>query len=378
MFLPQFHNCKYNSEWWGEGFTEWENVKSASPLFPGHDQPRIPLHGYNLLDTKSEIERQSKLAQEHGIYGFSIYHYWYKGKRLLSTPIDIILENKNLPVRFSLCWANHSWTRSWKNRTGSLDVLIEQTYEESLPEMEKHWDYLSKAFIDGRYIEVNGKALFQIYAPENIPNIENFINGLKNYSKNKYNKDIHFSAMITSWRVNYNYLNLFDSVTFFQPTLALFSQENVFNKYSGHNNKINIRSIILNAPEWIKKISYLILDTLPQSHHKHSYDETWSHLIKQYTTSYDAALKKIFPMGFVNFGNTPRYKKRARIFNDYNANKFEIYFEILLRESKLRNEDFVFLNAWNEWGEGMYLEPDHSELDARLKIVKSLSQKFCT
>ena len=42
-YLPQFHETKENSEWWGEGYTDWVAVKKSMPLFSAHQQPRIPL-----------------------------------------------------------------------------------------------------------------------------------------------------------------------------------------------------------------------------------------------------------------------------------------------------------------------------------------------
>ena len=72
FYLPQFHEIPENNDAWGNGFTEWVNVKKSEPRFWGHSQPRVPLNNnyYNLLD-KNVMGWQAKLAAYAGIYGFS-------------------------------------------------------------------------------------------------------------------------------------------------------------------------------------------------------------------------------------------------------------------------------------------------------------------
>lgn len=371
-FLPQFHDCILNSKWWGKGFTEWDNVKKCSPLFEGHNQPKIPLESYYDLSDPLEIQKQYLSAYEHGIDGFVIYHYWSLGERPLRKPLDIILNNQNLVINFSLCWANHSWTRSWKNRKGALDVLIEQKYENNNKDLDKHFYFLNRAFSDNRYIRIDGKPFFLIYNASDIPNIDEFIEKLREYVLRNSNLEIHLCGVITSWKSNYNCFNNFDSVTFSQPGTALWSPEDVFSKMNGiFKSKNKFSYYTRGLPFSIKKLLYNIQDNFKNKYEIFDYDEIWEKVIRQTIRSKDYK-KDVFPSAFIDFDNSPRYGSRAKIFQGFTPEKFASYLEELMN---VCNSQLILINAWNEWGEGMYLQADQKYKNVRLEKLSEVVKR---
>ena len=160
FYLPQFHPFPENDDWWGKGFTEWVNVAKARPLWRGHDQPRIPLDlgFYDLRLPDIQIE-QARLAREYGIHGFAYYYYWFQGRRLLQTPLDILLADRRIEIPFCLCYANQNWTRRWNGQ--DEDVLMRQTHDEADDRAFIH--SLMPFFQDERYIRIEGKPLVIVY-----------------------------------------------------------------------------------------------------------------------------------------------------------------------------------------------------------------------
>ncbi len=180
FYLPQFHNIPENDEWWGDGFTEWVNVKKAKPLFDGHVQPKEPLNDnyYNLLDDNIKIW-QAKIAKEYGVYGFCYYHYWFNGKLLLEKPMEQMLNNKKIDIPFCISWANEPWTKAWVNEK---KVLIPQSYG-GVNEWKEHFDYLLPFFKDERYIKVDNKPLMVIYRAEVIDCLNEMLDYWNNLAK---------------------------------------------------------------------------------------------------------------------------------------------------------------------------------------------------
>ena len=168
FYLPQFHRIPENDAWWGEGFTEWTNVRRAQPLFAGHAQPRVPGElGYYDLDDATVAERQAALARAYGVAGFCYYFYWFNGRRLLERPLEAMLGRGTPDFPFCVCWANENWSRRWDG--GDHGLLMEQRYD--IDDSRRLFAAFLRLFADRRYLRVDGRPLLLVYKAQLIPEL---------------------------------------------------------------------------------------------------------------------------------------------------------------------------------------------------------------
>ena len=353
FYLPQYHTFPENDNWWGKGFTEWTNVKNAKPLYKGHYQPVEPFNDnyYNLLDVET-IKWQSNLAKKYGIYGFCYYHYWFDGKMLMEKPMELMLQHKEIDFPFCICWANENWTRAWAKK--SKEILIGQTYGDKR-DWDRHFEYLYSFFNDERYIRIDDKPIMIIYRPEIIPTLREMLNYWESKAKAKGLKGICFIYQ----QVYYNHLkeetgDLFDYGIEYQPGFTMCRMQ-----------KRNITILMSKLLHEI--VTMLHLPQTAASTIHYNYDEIWKKILK--STPQD---EKMIPGAYVNWDNTPRYKKGATVHMGYSPEKFQRYLTEQIKRTKLvYRKDILFMFAWNEWGEGGYLEPDKKYKFAALEAVKN-------
>lgn len=351
FYLPQFHCFPENDEWWGKGFTEWNNVKKAKALFEGHNQPRVPLNNnyYELID-KEVIKWQSNLAKEYGIYGFCYYHYWFNGKMLMQKPMEMMLEDKSIDLPFCICWANENWTKAWAKR--SKEVLIGQNYGDR-EDWEKHFCYFLKFFKDSRYIFANEKPVLIIYRPELIPCLEELLKYWNGRAKEE-----GFSGICFMYQQRFfdhrkeEAGEWFDYGIEYQPGYAMEEQKRHISLVAHKLFNIIVTKFQLKQ----SKFSTIIYD----------YDKAWEYILGMVPRD-----EKMLPGAFVDWDNTPRYKGQASLFEGVTPEKFERYLTAQIEHAKtVYKKDMLFMFAWNEWGEGGYLEPDTLHGYGYLEAVK--------
>ncbi len=346
FYLPQFHEIPENNEWWGKGFTEWVNMKKATPLFDGHYQPRIPLDGnyYDLSDV-NVMKWQASIAKEHGVTGFCFYHYWFGGKLLLEKPVKNFLDDKSIDIDYCFSWANETWTKAWADKKDA--VLISQDYG-SEKEWAEHFEYFLPYFKDDRYIKEDGKPFLVIYRPDLIPNLNDMLDYWNEMAITN-----GFSGMVFAYQHVSFYLDenrddsRFKYNIEYQPVYARALMDR---SRSTNSLRHTVSKLLIKAE---KILHTEIRANLPQEVKKYDYDETWEFILSMKPDS------KSIPGAFVDWDNTPRRQNRGMVYLGGNPEKFRKYFSRLLvkcREEYKKN--YVFIFAWNEWAEGGYLEPD--------------------
>ena len=326
FYLPQFHPVEENSEWWGEGFTEWTNVAKATPNYEGHYQPHIPKHlGFYDLRLVDTMRDQADLAKKYGVHGFCFYHYWFNGRRVLDLPVNNFI-NSDIDMPFCLCWANENWTRRWDGK--DEEVLLKQTYsaEDDLQFIET----LIPLFKDERYIKVDGKPMLLIYRVELFPDIIQTAYRLRQLVTQAGFPDLHL-CMVQSTQPYVDPKEYgFDAAVEFPP----------HGFFHGGNQPDAIPTIINH------QCGGALMDyrkIVAQAIAKPQVEYTW----------YRGAMP--------SWDNTARRQNQPMMTMYAEPEEFQKWMTSIVqytRDNYSQEHQFVFINAWNEWAEGAHLEPD--------------------
>lgn len=340
LYLPQYHEVEENSRWWGEGFTDWVNVKKAIPMFGEHYQPRIPL-GENYYDLSGEevMLEQAEVASKYGVGGFCFYHYWFEeGRTILEKPVEKYRKLKNAKTPYCLCWANHSWANTWGDKRVWDETLLEQKYGNE-EEWRKHFDYLLDFFKDKKYICVDNKPVFVLYRAQDIPRGEKMI------------------SLWNEWAI----ANGFSGIFFIQMHTGM-----------GYDKRINLYSAITDFEPirtWRNPSFDCVLpkDTISENLICKDYDKIYESILGR---KWEDGAKHYYCL-FPDWDNTPRKGEYGRLVLGASPEKFEKYAKNILEKSMKCGKEFVFLNAWNEWAEGAYMEADEKNQYAYLHALQN-------
>lgn len=333
FYLPQFHPIPENDEWWGAGFTEWTNVVKGRPRFPGHEQPHLPadlgFYDLRLADTR---EAQAAMAAAHGVDGFVYYHYWFNGRRLLERPVDEVLESGRPDFPFALCWANENWTRRWDGLGQS--ILVRQSYDAD--DDRRHGRWLARAFADERYIRVDGKPLFLVYRATDLD-------------------DPGRTTRI--WRDEARRAGVGE---LFLCRVESFADERSEPRALGFDAAVEF------APDWT-----LLRPTLRRVARAgaHRLGLVGSPLTDHQAYDYDVVARRMmakkrppylrYPCVTPGWDNTARRASGATVLRGSTPEAYGRWLRTAAEQAPRSpgGDSLLFVNAWNEWGEGCHLEP---------------------
>lgn len=345
FYLPQFHPIPENDRWWGRGFTEWTNVTRAHPFFNGHFQPRLPADlGFYDLRLAEVRNEQAKLAQQYGLYGFCYHYYWFNGKKLLDLPLTKVLESKEPDFPFCICYANENWTRRWDGQED--DILMKQEHS---PDSDRNFiQDVIPMFKDNRYIKVKNKPLLLVYRSALFPDISNTTRIWREEARKAGFDDIFLCKCQTFGDFDDPAKTGFDACVEFPPHGLNIGQKYEYEDFAR-----------LSAPSFNGKIF--------------DYGDAALQMMTRQWPEY-----KLFKTVMLGWDNSARKGLNAHIFHNFSMDIYERWLSLVMKRTVERYPDyerFVFVNAWNEWAEGTYLEPDqkfgHEYLTATWRAIAS-------
>jgi lipopolysaccharide biosynthesis protein len=325
FYLPQFHSIPENDLWWGTGFTEWTNVTKAVPRFAGHYQPRLPgALGFYDATNPDVLRRQAAMAKKYGIQGFCFHHYWFQGQRILQKPLETLLANPDIDLPFCVNWANESWTRRWDGRERTALIQQEHSIEDSLAFARS----LEPMFRDKRYIKIDGRPLLLVYRPALFPEMK---------------------KIVALWRA------LFSSAGFGNPYIAMVQ------KHGDGNPFLYDMDAAVGFPPFYASAG------LPVRKDLDLFDAQYHGLVRNYQTLADATINayrdeiRTFPGVTPSWDNEARLTGHGTCFSGSTPAAYGHWLRAACAVAMQKfagDERLVFINAWNEWAEGAYLEPD--------------------
>jgi hypothetical protein len=348
FYLPQFHPIPENNKVWGEGFTEWTNVAKAQPLFPGHVQPRLPADlGFYDLRVPEVRELQANLARAAGVESFCYWHYWFgNGRRVLERPFAEVLASGSPNFPFCLAWANQSWTGIWHGLSDT--ILLQQTYPGKADE-EAHFRWAQSAFEDPRYSCVDGKPIFVVFSPSDMPSAASFIDHWRELAHKAGYPGLYFVGVWDSYepifeRYYAGSLAPFDAVTLLGP----------HDYIAGIGARASPP-----APDWIKRLVPARVKALRSARidgpRRIPFEDVLARAYHDMPPG-----ERFLPSVLAGWDNTPRSARRGLVYEGFTPELFKAHIDKAIERVKDHPKDrrIVFLKAWNEWAEGNIIEPD--------------------
>ena len=363
-YFPNFHQDERNIPVHGKGWNEWDLVKRAEPRFEGHLQPKIPLWGYEDESDPLVFEKKIDAASDHGINCFLWDWYWYEDGLFLEKCLEQgYLKSKNKSkVKFALHWGNHTWKDLHPTTRSSVKNPINLYHGEiSEKAFEQMTDYIiEKYFSDPDYWKIDGAPYFSVYESNKmisgVGGLKNAVKCLERFRKKTIEAgfpNLHLNAVVWGIPILPGSSSLANLVGNWLDVSEDFKEPNDIIKYLNYDS---VTSYV-----WVHHVEMPTFPTVDYMDMLKGMKDYWYEASKTYSVPY-------YPNVTMGWDASPRtiqsdvYEDIGYPFTSVYVNNTPENFKIALEEAKKfleeTNLSILNINAWNEWTEGTYLEPD--------------------
>ncbi|KAJ5041243.1 uncharacterized protein L3040_005791 [Drepanopeziza brunnea f. sp. 'multigermtubi'] len=305
--FPQYYHFDENNEIWGVNFTEWDNVREVTYNAYGIEtiRPHESVGYYDGLAFETR-ERQGRFLRDHGFYGAIFHHYWFAGVPVMDGILQAMLKDGEPNVPFMLSWANEPWTKTWDG-VDSSETFIAQEYGD-IRDWREHFDWLLPFFRHPKYIRSQGRIQMAVYKPSHMgPRRSLMFAAWRQWAIEEGLGGL--DVVETRWAGTGDCdASLPDAINEFQPHIGGF--DHFRHSMARRNARVYHRGTLV------------CWDSTP----RHSTDG----------------------------GGNPQSFCHPKSWQYYMV---EMYRKIKEDPNPIGAENFVFINALNEWGEGNALEP---------------------
>jgi hypothetical protein len=363
-YFPNYHLDRRNEAVHGKGWTEWELIKAAKPRFPSHAQPRIPLWGYEDEADPAIFARKIDAAAGHGIDAFLFDWYYYNDGPFLQRGLEegYLHAANNDRLKFALMWANHDWIDIHPARHDVTPAVLypgaitRQTWEKMTDFIVAHY------FSHPSYLKRDGRPYFSIYE------LYRLINGLGGIAETQQ-AIASFRAKVKA--AGYPGLHL-NAVVW---GVQVLPSETIITNPQQMVELIGVDSVA--SYVWVHHVPLQTFPTCDYAAIFEAAKHNWQALSAQFkvpyfpnvTMGWDPSPRTDQGGPFGNFGypytpslinNTPAaFKSALQAAKDF----------LVQRDPSQR---MLSINAWNEWTEGSYLEPDTVHGMGYLEAIKDV------
>ena len=351
-YFPNYHIDPRNEDIHGKGWTEWELMKCAKPRFEGHIQPKVPLWGYEDEADPTVMAKKIDAAADHGVTSFVFDWYWYEGPYLERCLNEGFLKAPNKDkLKFALMWANHDWKNFHPGNRETKKYPINFPWSTRKETVGVVWDYVIENYMTrDNYWQVGGLPYFSIYAVNRFIGQMGGVEATAEVLAQFREKAV--KAGLPGIHINGIWFDVLDS----HPAYSECPQADWVNKL-GFSSYTSYNSCFI-GESWFS--SFPRVDFGKDI-------ENYNAVARKAMTTLPAPY---FPVVTSGWDSSPRCTQ-SEIYDSKPGYPWlpvmegnpELFGKSVAETIKLLKEyspdaPIFFINAWNEWTEGSYLEPD--------------------